>query len=203
MITVDYPKRALSQGQKDELAEEMTRILLEIEGGADTPEGRSIAWVRFREIAPMDWYIGGTTDAKYVSAAGKFLIELNVPEGSMNQAQKSDAHRAINDAFLHVTGSADKNGAGRSVWVQIFEWPRTSGDRRANRKYARNCQADRQGSGPPGIRFFAGLFRRQGSLVRRAWFSEGGLRSGADPLLSQPARRTGLIHGRFGCMGRR
>ena len=123
MITVDYPERALSQGQKDELAEEMTHVLLEIEGGADTPEGRSIAWVRFREIAASDWYIGGTTDAKYVSAAGKFLIELNVPEGSMNQIQKSDAHRAINEAFLRVTGTAGKKGAGRSVWIQIFEWP--------------------------------------------------------------------------------
>src|SRR5882762_2738434 len=74
MITVEYPQGTLSQEQKDALAEEMTHVLLEIEGGADTPDGRSIAWVRFREIAETDWYIGGTTDGKYVSAAGKFLI---------------------------------------------------------------------------------------------------------------------------------
>jgi phenylpyruvate tautomerase PptA (4-oxalocrotonate tautomerase family) len=123
MITVEYPNGALSQEQKDTLAEDMTHVLLEIEGGADTPDGRSIAWVRFREIAPTDWYIGGTTDKKYVAAAGKFLIELNVPEGSMNQARKSDAHRAINDAFLRVTGTTGEKSAGRSVWVQIFEWP--------------------------------------------------------------------------------
>lgn len=123
MVTVEYPSGSLSQAQKDDLAEEMTHVLLEIEGGADTPDGRSIAWVRFQEIPATDWYIGGTTSDKYVSAAGKFLIELNVPEGSMNQARKSEAHRAINDAFLRVTETSEKAGAGRSVWVQIFEWP--------------------------------------------------------------------------------
>lgn len=123
MVTVEYPRDALSQKQKDALAEEMTRVLLEIEDGADTPDGRSIAWVRFKEIAEADWYIGGTTDGRYVSAAGKFLIELNVPEGSMDQSRKSDAHRAINEALLRVTGTIGEKGAGRTVWVQIFEWP--------------------------------------------------------------------------------
>ncbi len=123
MITVEYPEGALLQEQKDALAEEMTHVLLQIEGGADTPEGRSIAWVRFRPIAAADWYIGGTADRKYVAAAGKFLIELNVPEGSMDQTRKSEAHRVIHDAFLRVTGTAGEKGAGRSVWVQIFEWP--------------------------------------------------------------------------------
>ena len=41
----------------------------------------------------------------------------------MNQALKSEAHRAIHDAFLGVTGTAGEKGAGRSLWVQIFEWP--------------------------------------------------------------------------------
>src|SRR6266542_2438568 len=90
MVTVEYSEGTLSREQRDSLAEEMTHVLLEIEGGADTPDGRSIAWVRFREIAATDWYVGGTTAAKYVSAAGKFLIELNVPEGSMNQERKSE-----------------------------------------------------------------------------------------------------------------
>jgi phenylpyruvate tautomerase PptA (4-oxalocrotonate tautomerase family) len=123
MVTVEYPAGTLSQAQKEALAEELTHVLLVIEGGEDTPQGRSIAWVRFREIAAADWYIGGTTDGKYVSPTGKFLIELNVPEGSMNQALKSEAHRAITDAVLRVTGTAAESGAARSVWIQLFEWP--------------------------------------------------------------------------------
>jgi phenylpyruvate tautomerase PptA (4-oxalocrotonate tautomerase family) len=123
MVTVDYPEGSLSSQQKNALAEELTHVLLQIEGGADTPAGRSIAWVRFRGVPSEEWYCGGKSDNTYVSASGKFLIELNVPEGSMDQNLKSAAHRAITESFLRVTGTPDEDGAARSVWIQIFEWP--------------------------------------------------------------------------------
>jgi phenylpyruvate tautomerase PptA (4-oxalocrotonate tautomerase family) len=123
MITVEYVEGQISPAQKQALAEEMTHVILQIEGGADTPAGRSIASVRFRAIAPEDWYLGGHTDDTFVSETGKFLIELNVPEGSMGQARKSQCHKAITDAVLRVKGIAATPGATRSVWVQIFEWP--------------------------------------------------------------------------------
>ena len=47
MMTIQHPPEALDQIKKDELAEALTKVILAIEGGADTPEGRSIAWVRF------------------------------------------------------------------------------------------------------------------------------------------------------------
>jgi phenylpyruvate tautomerase PptA (4-oxalocrotonate tautomerase family) len=123
LITVDYPTGSLTPEQKAQLAEEMTKVILEIEGGADTPGGRSIAWVRFKEMPNDDWYIGGTNDGSYTSPTGKFLIELNVPEGSTDQVRKTAAHKAITAAFLRVTGVKDEEGAARSVWIQIFEWP--------------------------------------------------------------------------------
>lgn len=123
MITVEYVDGQLSAEQKAALAEEMTHVILQIEGGADTPAGRSIASVRFRTIAADDWYIGGHTDDTFVSPSGKFLIELNVPEGSMDQARKSDCHKAITEAVLRVKGIEPTDTAARSVWVQIFEWP--------------------------------------------------------------------------------
>lgn len=123
MVTVQYPKGGLTPAQKNVLAEELTHVLLLIEGGLDNPATRSIAWVRFQEMEAHDWYVGGKNDGAYVAAAGKFLIELNVPEGSMDQLRKSDAHKAITSAFLKVTGKADVEGAARSIWIQIFEWP--------------------------------------------------------------------------------
>lgn len=123
MITVEYVEGHLTPEQKAALAEEMTHVILQIEGGADTPEGRSIASVRFRAISAEDWYIGGYTDDTFVSASGKFLVELNVPEGSMDQGRKSECHRAITAAVLKVKGITPADGATRSVWVQIFEWP--------------------------------------------------------------------------------
>lgn len=123
MITVEYVQGQMNAAQKHALAEEMTHVILQIEGGADTPAGRSIASVRFRAIAPDDWYLGGRSDDTFVSESGKFLIELNVPEGSMDQARKSQCHKAITDAVLRVKGINPSATAARSVWVQIFEWP--------------------------------------------------------------------------------
>jgi phenylpyruvate tautomerase PptA (4-oxalocrotonate tautomerase family) len=123
MMTVQHPPEALTSAQKDMLAEDLTQVILQIEGGADTPAGRSIAWVRFQPIARDDWYLGGRNDAAFEAAAGRWLIELNVPEGSMNQDRKSDCHRAITKAILDITGKQDVEGAARSIWIQIFEWP--------------------------------------------------------------------------------
>lgn len=123
MMTVQYPHEALTPEKKDQLAEDLTKVILQIEGGADTPAGRSIAWVRFQPIARDDWYLGGRTDATFEAEAGRWLVELNVPEGSMNQDRKSDCHKAITRAILGITGKQAVEGAGRSIWVQIFEWP--------------------------------------------------------------------------------
>lgn len=123
MMTIQHPPHVLDQAKKDELAEALTKVILAIEGGADTPEGRSIAWVRFQPIATDDWYLGGRNDATFEAAAGRWLIELNVPEGSMDQTRKSECHRAITHAILDITGMQDVEGAARSIWIQIFEWP--------------------------------------------------------------------------------
>jgi phenylpyruvate tautomerase PptA (4-oxalocrotonate tautomerase family) len=121
-MTVEHASGTLDAAQKKQLAEDLTRVILEIEGGADTPEGRAIAWLRFKEIDTSDWFIGGVADGSFESASGKFLIELNVPEGSMNQVRKTACHKAITAAVLKVRGVAATDEAARSIWVQIFEW---------------------------------------------------------------------------------
>lgn len=123
LMTVEHPRDALTRDQKAMLAEDLTKVILMIEGGVDNPQSRSIAWVRFKDVEDDDWFIGGVNDGTYVSASGRFLIELNVPEGSMDQNRKSDCHKAITAAVLRATGTEGVEGAARSVWVQIFEWP--------------------------------------------------------------------------------
>jgi phenylpyruvate tautomerase PptA (4-oxalocrotonate tautomerase family) len=123
LITVEHPRGALTREQKAILAEDLTHVIVQIEGGVDTPATRSIAWVRFKDVEPDDWYIGGVNDGTHVSASGRFLVELNVPEGSMDQIRKSECHKAIASAILKSTGTESKEGAARSIWVQIFEWP--------------------------------------------------------------------------------
>ncbi len=123
LVTVECPAGQLSAAQKTDLAEELTRVLLEIEGGGDTPFGRAGSWVRFREIDRADWFVGGANDGTYVSASGLFLVELNVPEGLLDQQRMSLAHKATNAAIARVTGAATEPAATSSVWMQIIEWP--------------------------------------------------------------------------------
>ena len=123
LVTVECPAGQLSAAQKADLAEELTKVLLEIEGGGDTPFGRAGSGVRFRETDRADWFIGGTNDGSYVSASGLFLVELNVPEGLLDQKKISLAHKATNAAIARVTGAGDDPAATRSVWIQFIEWP--------------------------------------------------------------------------------
>lgn len=121
MVQLTHVKGSLTEAQKADLSERMTHVLLEIEGGADTPAGRSIAWVLFNEVEAATWAVGGRFDDTHVGPGGKFLIQVTVPEGSMDQARKSAVHKAVNDAVLHVTGTPAGEGAGRSAWVIIRE----------------------------------------------------------------------------------
>lgn len=120
---VTYVSGSLTHEQKTELAEKMTAVLLDIEGGADTPGGRSIAWVLLHELDNDKWAIGGRFDQTYASAAGKFLVDVEVPEGSMTQERKSQVHAGVNGAILELTGTAGVPQAGRSVWVRVSEIP--------------------------------------------------------------------------------
>lgn len=121
LVTVDAPKGQLSPAQKADLAEELTQVMLEIEGGGDTPFGRTGSWVRFRELAREDWFVGGANDGRYVSASGPFLVEINVPEGLLDQPRMFQAQQATDRAFVRVLGVAERET--HSVWVQIVEWP--------------------------------------------------------------------------------
>lgn len=123
MVTVEHLAGQLSAPQKAELAEDLTTVLLEIEGGGDTPIGRAASWVRFREIAQGDWFVGGTNDGTHVSESGLFLVEIYVPEGLLDQDRISQAHRETTDAIARVTSAGSTPAASTSVWVQVFEWP--------------------------------------------------------------------------------
>lgn len=122
-IIVHTSQGRFDRAEKDALAEELTKVILAIEGGADTPEGRSIAYVRFAESPAEDWYVGGTNTGRFVGGAGNFCIELNVPEGSMDQSRKTMCHKAITKAILKATGTTGEEDANKTVLIQIFEWP--------------------------------------------------------------------------------
>ena len=94
-----------------------------MEGGARTDGGRGFASVLFAEFPRDDWFVGGRTDNRYIAAPGSFLINVTVPEGYMNGADKSGVHAAVNGASLKVTAPVGEPHAGSSILAVIDEVP--------------------------------------------------------------------------------
>ncbi len=123
ILQIYYPQDALSVDRKAALANQLTEVLLNMEGGARTQGGLAFATVFFTPIPTGDWWVGGRTDAGYVSKPGKFLARLSVPEGYMSQTHKSEVHAMVNTAFLRALADADATDTrqGSSILVIIEE----------------------------------------------------------------------------------
>lgn len=134
LLRVTHQRGALSDTQKDALAERLTAAMLMGEVGADTPPGRAVAYVLFDEVdAARAWYVGGKPD-RAPPPGGRLLFDVVYPEGAASQADKSTLHAAINSAVADVLGvdATFPNRAGD--WVIVHEpadgaWG--AGDRRS------------------------------------------------------------------------
>jgi phenylpyruvate tautomerase PptA (4-oxalocrotonate tautomerase family) len=121
VLQVYHPQEALSATQKAQLAERLTEVLLTMEGGARTPGGLAFATVLFTPVATEDWWVGGRTDATYLTAPGKFLVRVTVPEGYMSQAHKSQMHALVHEAMVGTLGDLKDPAEGGAILVIIEE----------------------------------------------------------------------------------
>jgi phenylpyruvate tautomerase PptA (4-oxalocrotonate tautomerase family) len=123
IIRLHYPKGGLNAEQKSVLAQRLTEVLITMEGGAGTRGGRAFASVLMTEMDPENWWVGGRQDGMFVARAGKFLVDVSIPEGYMNAAHKTEVHAAVNSAIVEVTDHRNDPDAGASILVVIHEVP--------------------------------------------------------------------------------
>jgi phenylpyruvate tautomerase PptA (4-oxalocrotonate tautomerase family) len=123
IMKVHYPVGRLDRETKATLAQKLTDVLVQMEGGANTHGGRAFAAVLFTCVAEDDWWVGGGTDDKFVAPGGKFLVHVTIPEGYMNTAHKTEVHAWVTAAILDTIGAEDDSAAGRSIQVIIDEVP--------------------------------------------------------------------------------
>lgn len=123
IMQVHYVEDTLGPEQKRSLAESLTEVLLDMEGGARTHGGRAFASVMFHPLRADDWYVGGFTDDTLVVRPGRFLVHVTIPEGYMNAAHKSQVHADVTTAILAATGTSGDENAGANIQVVIDEVP--------------------------------------------------------------------------------
>jgi phenylpyruvate tautomerase PptA (4-oxalocrotonate tautomerase family) len=120
IMDVRYPKSSLDKAAKAALAERLTDVLIRMEGGANTRQGRAFAWVLFTEMADDDFWIGGRTDNEFAATREKFLVRVTIPEGYMNARHKREVHNWVTSAILNTT-SPQGNAAPDGVMIVIDE----------------------------------------------------------------------------------
>jgi len=123
IMQVHHAAGALDTATRADLARRLTEVLIRMEGGANTRGGRAFAWVMFSPFPQEDWWVGGATDEGFVSAPGRFLVTVTIPEGYMNESQKNDVHAGVAGSILAATGAPQPPEAGGSILVVIHEVP--------------------------------------------------------------------------------
>lgn len=120
IIQVQHRRSSLNAEQKAEIAQRLTDLLLQMEGGARTEGGKGFATVLFQPVDDADWWVGGRTDEHYVHPPGAFLVTIRIPEGYMNQAHKNEVHAGATAALTQVLAPQQP---GASILTMIDEIP--------------------------------------------------------------------------------
>lgn len=123
MVHLTTPKGMLTASRKAALAEQLTHVLLMIEGRVDNAGTRSIAWVLFDEVDPGDWAVGGHFDGTHVDAAGKILARVTTPEGALDEVRRGEVVAAVHAALCEVLELPAERVGRLTPWVILAEVP--------------------------------------------------------------------------------
>lgn len=104
IMDVRYATGSLDNATKADLARRLTDVLIQMEGGANTPGGRAFACVCFTEFARDDLWVAGRCGGDAFPAA--FLVHISVPEGYMNRPHKNEVHAWVASAIKAATGAS-------------------------------------------------------------------------------------------------
>lgn len=105
IMDVHYATGSLDAASKAVLAERLTDVPIQMEGGANTDGGRAFAWVCFSKFAETDLWIAGRTNVA-LETRPAFLVHVVIPEGYMNSGHKNEVHAWVASAIAYATGAA-------------------------------------------------------------------------------------------------
>jgi 4-oxalocrotonate tautomerase family enzyme len=99
VLHVYVPEGSLNEPQKKKLFEGLTRAVLRGEGAPDTPRARAVTWVFLHETPKGTWAVGGVA-----SSFLRFLVEIDLPQGSLNDRRRKRMAAGIAKVLTDVVG---------------------------------------------------------------------------------------------------
>jgi len=99
VVHVYVPEGSLSEPQKKKLFEGLTCAVLRGEGAPDTPKARAITWVFLHETPKGTWAVGGVA-----SSFLRFLVEISLPQGTLNDRRRTRIAAGIGKVLCDVAG---------------------------------------------------------------------------------------------------
>ena len=117
VIDVTYPAGALNAQAQESVAAQLTDILMDIEGSKGIAAIAAGTWLLLHEAAPNTVAVGGKI------SAGRYRVEIAIPAGTLNMAQKETLIQRVTDALLRIDG-AEADAAQRArIYCLINEVP--------------------------------------------------------------------------------
>lgn len=101
ILHVYVPEGLLEEGQKARLFEGLTQAVLRGEAARDTPKTRSITWIFLHEMKKGAWAVGGIA-----ADALRFMVDIELPQGTMNDRRRARMVQGIHNALADVAGRA-------------------------------------------------------------------------------------------------
>jgi len=119
VVRVASLRGALDAAARSELGDSLTRAVLEVETGRDTPEARAAVMVQFEEFAPGTWYHAGVAVDERYPKNGIFRVAASVMQGPWTAELKSAFIDGLARAVRATVGSPER----QMMWFTITEIP--------------------------------------------------------------------------------
>lgn len=103
--------------RRAELAEALTKAVLDIEVGSDNEVARRGIMVLFDEQSSDRWAVGGRFDDRYVASGGRILIRTQVMEGVWTAQRRRALIARISAAIASTLGIGEDRAALATCWV--------------------------------------------------------------------------------------
>lgn len=115
-IQITLPQQALSDEQKNTLAQQATDCLLKLEGMEHNSKAKMLSWLSFNEYPKGGFFIGGKLNDK-----PHYKFDITVFANTLQEDHKSRLTAELTELVLNLEGTDHNLLNAARIWVLFHE----------------------------------------------------------------------------------